>query len=113
MDRLGKMQAFKGSRKFENLTQIQCLRIIHDINLRKLRNIGSETQLRLEKNKRKLEIVKNINKIRSQAKWIELEAELSTKSKFLHQKVEQIQNEISNIIEKMIHKEQNSESDSD
>lgn len=59
------MEAFDGSRKSSGLTQQQCLQIVHDLSMKKLRNLDSETHLQLVRNEKKLEIVRNINKFRS------------------------------------------------
>lgn len=107
------MIAFRGSRKFTNLTQQQCIDIIYDANLKKLRKLGGETYIELKRNKKKLCLVQEVNSKRTHAKLLDLETQLTTKIKFLHQKIEQIQNEISNNIEKMIYKSNETNSDSE
>lgn len=47
------MLAFKGSMEFSNLSQEQCLQIVTDPKLKRLRDLGSETQMKAEKNKEK------------------------------------------------------------
>lgn len=105
------MLAFKGSREFSNLSQEQCLQIVTVPKLKKLRDLGSETQMKAKKVEKKLELVEKINKKRSHSKWLNLQAKLNTELKFLYQKIEHIQNEISNTIERMIYEENNSDSD--
>lgn len=105
------MLAFKGSMEFSNLSQEQCLQIVTDPKLKRLRDLGSETQMKAEKTKKKLDLVEKINEKRSHSKWLNLQAKLNTELKFLYQKIEHIQNEISNTIERMIYEENNSDSD--